>query len=266
MEKIGLIAGFGKLPIAFAKAAARKNISVVAVGIVGEANPELEKYVDSFYWISVGKLDDIIKTFTNEKIKEVVMAGAITKTVMFTGIEVDDRVMRILSSLEDRNDDSLLVAVANEIEREGIAVKDSTTYLGCLLPDEGCLTARQPTESEMADIRFGMKMAKCIGELNIGQTVVVKDLVVLAVEAIEGTDEAIRRGATLGGEGVVVAKVTKPKQDLRFDLPAVGVTTITIMAEVGASVLAVEAGKTIILEMEKVVDLANSSGISIVAM
>ncbi|MDP7423269.1 MAG: DUF1009 domain-containing protein, partial [bacterium] len=145
MEKIGLIAGFGKLPIAFAKAAARKNISVVAVGIVGEANPELEKYVDSFYWISVGKLDDIIKTFTNEKIKEVVMAGAITKTVMFTGIEVDDRVMRILSSLEDRNDDSLLVAVANEIEREGIAVKDSTTYLGCLLPDEGCLTARQPT-------------------------------------------------------------------------------------------------------------------------
>jgi hypothetical protein len=118
----------------------------------------------------------------------------------------------------------------------------------------------------MADIRFGMKMAKCIGELNIGQTVVVKDLVVLAVEAIEGTDEAIRRGATLGGEGVVVAKVTKPKQDLRFDLPAVGVTTITIMAEVGASVLAVEAGKTIILEMEKVVDLANSSGISIVAM
>lgn len=266
MKRIGLIAGFGKLPIAFAQAAARKDISVVAVGIVGEASPELEKYVDTFYWISVGKLDDIIKTFGNENIKEVVMAGAITKTVMFTDIEVDARVMRILSSLEDRNDDSLLVAVANELEREGITVKDSTTYLDCLLPKQGCMTSRKPTDTEEADMRFGMKMAKCIGELDIGQTVVVKDLVVLAVESIEGTDEAIRRGATLGGEGVVVAKVTKPKQDLRFDLPAVGVTTIKIMVDVGASVLAVEAEKTIILEMDKVIDLANSSGISIVAI
>ncbi len=266
MGRIGLIAGYGKLPIAFAQAAARQSMDVVAVGIVDEASPDLEKYVDKLYWIPVGKLNDIIDTFIKEGVKEVVMAGAITKTVMFTGIEVDERVLKILRSLDDRNDDSLLVAVANELALEGIIVRDSTTYLGCLLPEEGCLTSKVPTDVEWSDIKFGMKMAKCIGDLNIGQTVVVKGLVVLAVEAIEGTDEAIRRGATLGGPGVIVAKVTKPKQDLRFDLPAIGVTTIEVMAESGASVLAIESGKTIILDREELIDLANSRGISIVAM
>lgn len=266
MKKIGLIAGYGKFPFVFSEAVRKKGFRIIAVGIKGEADKNLEKYVDKLYLIGIGQLGKIIEVFQKEGINEAVMAGAITKKVLFSDISMDDRVKNILSSLSDKNDDSLLVAVANELEKEGIKIKDSTSLVPMITVEKGTLTRREPTAEEWRDIRFGMKMAKKIGRLNIGQTVAVKDQVVLAVEAMEGTDRTIKRAADLGGGGIVVAKASKPNQDLRFDLPAIGVTTIRVLKSVKSKVLAIEAGKTILLEKEKVLEEANQANISIVAL
>ena len=266
MQKIGLIAGNGNFPIAFARAAKEKGIQVVAVAHEGETMPELAEWVDAIFWIKVGQLGKLIKIFQEQGVKDVLMAGGIKKTRLFGNGIPDLRGMALLAKLINKKDDSLLRAVARELESEGITVRESTLYLDNIIPSPGLLTKRKPSKNELQDIEFGWQMAKEIGRLDIGQTVVVKDQAVLAVEAIEGTDEAIRRGGLLCGHGAVVVKVCKPQQDLRFDLPAIGVNTITTMVHVKASCLAVEAGKTIIIDRENVIAEADRADIAIMAI
>lgn len=265
MNKIGLIAGNGNFPVAFARAAKQKGIQVIAVAHEGETLPELAQWVDAIFWINVGQLGKLIKIFKEQGVTDVLMAGGINKTRLFSGMP-DLRGMTLLAKMIHKKDDSILRAVARELESEGITVRESTLYLDNILVSPGILTKRRPSKGEQQDIEFGWHMAKEIGRLDIGQTVVVKDQAVLAVEAIEGTDEAIRRGGLLCGRGAVVVKVCKPQQDLRFDLPAVGTQTIDTMEQVKASCLAVEADKTIIIEREAVVREADRAGITIVAI
>jgi UDP-2,3-diacylglucosamine hydrolase len=266
MNKIGLIAGNGFFPIEFAKAAKNKGVSVIAVAHEGETLPELADVVDAIFWIKVGQLGKIIKIFKEQQVSDVLMAGGIKKTRLFNGAMPDMRGLALLARMIHKKDDSLLRAVAEELESEGITVRASTLYLDNLLPQPGVLTRRKPSKDELRDIEFGWHMAKEIGSLDIGQTIVVKDQAVLAVEAIEGTDEAIRRGGRLCGKGAVVVKICKPQQDLRFDLPAIGMQTVKTMQDVHASCLAVEAGKTIIFDRSAVSKEADRVGISIVAV
>lgn len=265
MHKIGLIAGNGNFPVAFARAAKEKGIHVVAVAHEGETLPELAAWVDAIYWIKVGQLGKLITIFHEQGVKDVLMAGGIKKTRLFGNGIPDLRGMAFLAKLIHKKDDSLLRAVAQELESEGITVRESTLYLDNILAAPGLLTRKKPSKNELRDIEFGWQIAKEIGRLDIGQTVVIKDQAVLAVEAIEGTDEAIRRGGLLCGHGAVVIKVCKPQQDLRFDLPAIGVQTMATMAQVKASCLAVEAGKTIIIDREAVAAEADRAGIAIMA-
>ncbi len=266
MDKIGLIAGNGNFPITFARAAREKGLQVIAVAHEGETLPELAEYVDSIIWIKVGQLGKLIKAFHDHGVRDVLMAGGIKKTRLFGGGLPDFRAMALLARVVYKKDDSILRALAQELESEGIIVRESTLFLDNIVASNGILTKRKPTKDERQDIEFGWQMAKEIGRLDIGQTVVVKDQAVLAVEAIEGTDEAIRRGGTLCGGGAIVIKVCKPQQDLRFDLPAIGPLTIKSMEQVKASCLAVEAGKTIIIDRHVVLHDAEKSGISIVAI
>jgi hypothetical protein len=266
MNKIGLIAGNGDFPIAFARAAKQKGMEVIAVAHEGETLPELAGWVDRIFWIKVGQLGKLIKIFKEEGVVDVLMAGGIKKTRLFDGGMPDIRGMALLAKMIHKKDDSILRAVAQELESEGITVRESTLYLDNIVASPGILTKRKPSKDERLDIEFGWDLAKEIGRLDIGQTVVVKGQAVLAVEAIEGTDEAIRRGGRLCGQGAVVVKVCKPQQDLRFDLPAIGALTIRTMESVKASCLAVEAGKTIIIERETVLREAERAGIAIVAL
>jgi DUF1009 family protein len=266
MNKIGLIAGNGNFPIAFARAAKEKGLQVIAVAHEGETLPELAQLVDVIFWVKVGQLGKIINIFKEQGVVDVLLAGGIKKTRLFSNTMPDMRGMALLAKMVHKKDDSLLRAVAEELESEGMAVRESTLYLDNIVAQRGILTKRKPSKEERRDIEFGWQMAKEIGRLDIGQTVVVKDQVILAVEAIEGTDESIRRGGKLCGQGAVVVKVCKPQQDLRFDLPAIGTQTIKSMLEVKASCLAVEAGKTIVIERESVITEADRAGISIIAL
>jgi DUF1009 family protein len=266
LNKIGLIAGNGTFPIAFARAAKQKGLQVIAVAHEGETLPELAQWVDGIFWVKVGQLGKLISIFKEQGVKDVLMAGGIKKTRLFGGGMPDMRAIAMFAKMIHKMDDSILRAVAQELESEGITVRESTLYLDNIVASPGIFTRRKPSKEENQDIEFGWQMAKEIGRLDIGQTVVVKDQAILAVEAIEGTDEAIRRGGLLCGKGAVVVKVCKPQQDLRFDLPAIGTQTIKTMEQVKASCLAVEAGKTIIIDREAVVADADRASIAIVAI
>jgi DUF1009 family protein len=260
-----LIAGNGEFPMAFARAAKQKRMNIIAVAHEDETSPELAKLVDGIFWVKVGQLGKLIRIFQEQGVSDVLMAGGIKKTRLFSGALPDLRGMALLARMIHKKDDSLLRAVADELESEGITVRESTLYLDNLLAQPGVLTRKKPSRDEQKDIDFGWEIAKEVGRLDIGQTIVVKDQAVLAVEAIEGTDEAIRRGGRLCREGAVIVKICKPHQDLRFDLPAIGTQTIRSMNEVKATCLAIEAGKTIILDRESVIAEADRSGIVIVA-
>jgi len=266
MEKIGLIAGNGRFPQIFAENAKTMGLEVIAVAHEGETLPELENYVDKIFWIRVGQLSRLIKIFHNEKVTDAVMAGGIRKTRLFSGARPDLRSLMLLAKVKARYDDNLLRAVAKELEDEGIRMRESTLYLAPILAQEGMMTSRPLSKREKADIQFGWEIAKAIGRREIGQCVVVKDRVLLAVEAIEGTDETIQRAGRLGGEGAVVIKVSKPHQDLRFDVPAVGPQTIESMKAVRAAVLALEAGKTILLDKDQMLREAEEAKISVVGV
>jgi len=267
VEKIGLIAGNGRFPLLFAQTVKGQGRDVVAVAHEGQTQSDLSQYVDKLLWIKVGQLSKMISFFKEHGVKEVVLAGGINKSMMFTQFRPDFKALLLLSKLKSKNDDSLLRAFAREMEKEGFTVANSTVYLSSVTAHPGCLTRRSPTDEERRDIEFGWKIAKGIGEMDIGQCVVVKNQTVLAVEAIEGTDAAIRRGGGLAGKGgIVVVKVSKPNQDLRFDAPAIGPKTIRTMKESGGTALAVEAGKTIILDQEEMVKLADKENIAVVAL
>ena len=265
MDKIGLIAGGGQFPVLFARAARSRGVRVVAVLLEGEADKQLEAEVDGYTWVSLGKLGQMIETFQQAQVSEAVMAGKVSKTKIYSRIRPDWKAVKLLARMLTRKDDAVLRAVAEEMEAHGIKIRPSTLFLPELLAPPGILTRRKPSMKEREDIEFGWSLAKEIGRLDIGQCLVVKNQNVLAVEAIEGTDETIRRGGLLGKGQAVVIKVSKPEQDLRFDVPAVGLQTIDIMKEVGASVLVVEADKTLIFDGEKMVEAADKAKITILS-
>ena len=266
MKKLGLIAGNGRFPIIFAAQAKSEGVSLVVVAHHGETPKEIEKVVDAVTWIYVGELGKIIRTFHQAGVQQAVMVGGIQKVKLFSNFRPDLRGAAFLARLKSREDDQLLRALAEELEGEGIRILESTLFLSQIIPPEGVLTSRGPTAAQWEDIRIGFEAAKEVGRLGIGQTVVVKNRVILAVEAVEGTDAAIRRGGSLGREGFVVVKVSKPQQDLRFDVPAVGVDTINVLHELKGAVLAIEAGKTILLEKEELLREAERKGIVVVAV
>ncbi|HKO29695.1 MAG TPA: UDP-2,3-diacylglucosamine diphosphatase LpxI [Nitrospiraceae bacterium] len=265
-ERIGLIAGNGRFPIIFADNARKLGYHVSAVAHEGETEPELASHVDRIHWIKIGQLSKLIKAFKEDRVHQAVMLGGIKKTHVFTTVRPDFRTLAMATRLALWKDDDILREFAKELEREGIAICESTFGLEGILVEEGSLTERVPTEKEWEDIRYGWDVAHDIGRLDIGQCVVIKDRVVVAVEAVEGTDGAIKRGGELAKEGAVVVKRSKPQQDLRFDLPAIGPRTIEVMASVKASVLAVEAGRTILLDREIMLDHARAARIAIVGI
>jgi len=267
MPKLGLIAGNGKLPLLIAEEAAQQGWEVIAFAVEGDAEErEITPRVKGIYWLRPEQVGRLIELLHQEGIKDVVMAGKVQKKRIFHDMKPDARAIKMLLALANRSDDSLLGAVAREIESEGIKLHPITFCLNGVMAQRGTVTGGPLTPAQWGDIRFGWKIAKEIGRMDIGQTVVVKDKAVLAVEAVEGTDEAIRRGGRLGGVGATVVKVAKPQQDWRFDVPTIGRETILSMEEVKASLLAVEAEATIFLERDEVLSGAKRAGITMVAV
>jgi len=262
---LGLIAGGGQLPLMVAESARKQGLRVVAVAHVGETDPELRDKVDDISWIRLGQLGELIKALKKKGVKKALMAGSIAKRRMFENVLPDLKGLAVMSKLAVFHDDNILRAVAEELAGEGIEIVSSTSFLPDLLAPSGVLTRRSPTRAEKADIRFGWKVAKELGRLDVGQCAVVRQKTVLALEAIDGTDETIRRGGKLARENAVVVKVSKPEQDLRFDVPSLGLSTVELMAEVRASVLAVEAHKTLLFELPEMIAYGDQAGISIVA-
>lgn len=265
-SKIGIIAGGGQFPLLFAHAARERGLSVVVAAHKGESLPEIEKLADRLCWVKLGQLGKIISFFKDEGVSETVLLGTITKTRIFVDAWPDFKGLSLWNKIDARQDDSILRAVADALEKDGIRVLESTIYLDHLLFPKGELTKRKPSAAHVEDISFGWRIARAIGVLDIGQCVVVRDRTVLAVEAIEGTDATIKRGGLLGKEKAIVVKVKKPNQDFRFDLPAIGLTTIQSMQEVGAEVLAVEAGQALLFDAEAVVREANRAGIVVIGV
>jgi|UniRef100_A0A7C3Z317 hypothetical protein len=262
-KKIGLIAGKGQFPLLFAEAARRRGFEVVAVAHRGETDPALEGLTRQCHWVYVGQLGKLIRVFKEAGVTRAVMAGGVSRGRLFRDFRPDFRALNLIRRVGPGHDDRLLRGLAAELEGEGITIDSPLLYLEELLAPPGALTRRRPTPQELEDIHYGFRIAKEVGRLDLGQCVVVRRQVVTALEAVEGTDEAIRRGGRLAGPGAVVVKVCKPGQDLRFDLPAVGKNTIAVMAEVGAAVLAMEAGKTLIFDREDMLALANRLKIAI---
>jgi UDP-2,3-diacylglucosamine hydrolase len=266
-QKLGLIAGNGDLPKAVAEEAHAKGYEIIAIGLEPLAEISLASAVDEIRWINVGKLGQVISFLKKSGVKKAVMAGKVPKALLYKSkITPDLRAVKLLFSLKDKSDDSILLAVAKELKKEGITLLNTTDFTTSLLAPEGVLTKEVPTENEWKDIAFGWRIAKEIGRLDIGQTVIIRNQAVMAIEAIEGTDEAIKRGGALGGSGAVVIKVSKPQQDMRFDVPVVGIDTLKSMLNVQARVLAVESGKSIVIGMEKLVKEAERAGITIVGV
>ncbi len=265
-ETIGIIAGGGQLPLLFAEAATNDGLKVFAAAHENETDPELANQVSKLQWVKLGQLGRIIKFFKQQGVDKTVMVGSITKTNIFRDIRPDLKGLGLWNKIDVKQDDAILRGVAKGLAKEGIEVIASTRYLPELLFPKGVITKKKPTKAQQDDILFGWEMARAVGNLDIGQCVVVRNRTVLAVEAIEGTDAAIKRGGLLGRKKTVVVKLRKPNQDLRFDLPAVGLTTINSMVEAKAAVLAVEAGHALLFDREDFVEAANKSGIGVLGV
>ncbi len=266
MKKIGLIAGGGRFPIMFSKKARARGYTVYAAAYINDAEPELKHHVDAIEWIHIGQIKRILKFFRSFGITETVLMGTIKKPNLYKGFKPDTKAISLLAGMRGTHDDAIIKAFSSLLEKEGIQVRASTFLLPEILADKGCWTKRKPARSEKPDIQYGWELAKAIGKLDIGQCIVISKGSVLAVEAIDGTDATIRRGGGLCNGKAIVVKVSKPNQDLRFDIPAVGVDTIRTMDSAGATVLAIEAGKAVVFEKEEMVALADSCGITIVAL
>lgn len=267
MEKIGLIAGNRKFPIIFSQAAKKKNYYVVAVAIKGDTSSALTKSVDKIYWLGLGDFSRMFEIFKSEGISKAVMAGQITPRRLFSKeINKDARLKNLLTNIKDKRPDTIFGEIAKELKQAGIELMDSTLFIDELLPNKGTLTNREPGFEAWEDVYFGLDLAKQIAYLDIGQSVAVKNKVIVAVEALEGTDNLIRRAGRLAGKGVTIVKVSKPAQDMRFDIPVVGVNTIKNLAKIGAACLAIEAKKTLFIDREESIKAAEKNGICIAAV
>jgi len=263
-ESIGIIAGGGKFPLMAADSARKQGFHVVAVAHQGDTDPALADVTDKITWVKLGQLGKIIRVFKEEGVRKALMAGSISKSRMFGRAMPDLKGIALISRLAILHDDGILRAVASEFAKEGIEIVSSTHYLPELIAPKGCLTKKRPDKAQEEDIRLGWKVAKELGRLDVGQCVVIRNRTVLALEAIDGTNETIARGGNIAGKKAVVIKVSKPDQDLRFDVPSVGLETVEVMSRVRASVLAVEAGKTLLFDRQEMIEYADKAGISIV--
>ncbi len=262
----GLIAGNGRFPFLVLEGARSQGIEMAVIALKEEASPELEKLAKRLHWVSLGELSKAIALMQQEGVKRAVMAGQVKHNKIFSAIRPDWKLAKLLFSLPKKNTDSLIGAVAKVLEDEGIQLVDSTLFLKPLLPEVGLLTRRAPTEHEAADMEYGLSVARHIAAQDIGQTVVIADRACVAVEAMEGTDETILRAARFAeGKPLVVVKVSKPKQDMRFDVPVVGIPTVEAMTRAGATALAIDAAQTLLFDREKLLEMANAAGIAIQA-
>jgi len=274
-QRIGLIAGNGSFPLLVLDAARAQGFDVIVAAIKEEASPEIEQHgATAVHWLSLGELSRLIETFQREGVQRALMAGQVKHKQIFSSIRPDWKLAKLLLSLGTRNTDSLLGAVAKMLADEGITLENSTSFLEPLLAQAGLLTQRTPTPQEKKDIEYGRTVARQLAQYEIGQTVVVAESACVAVEAMEGTDAAIVRAgeimrslagdaSTLGRE-LTVVKIAKPNQDMRFDVPVVGVKTIEVMSQAGATCLALDAGKCLLLDGNAIIVAADAAGITIV--
>jgi len=265
-EPLGLIAGNGLFPFLVARAARQAGRPVVAVAIREEASAELEAQVDAFHWVGLGQLGRCIEVLRGAGVREAVMAGQVKHRQIFSDIVPDLKLMGVLARLAVKSTDSLIGGIAEALAREGIKLLPSTALLGDQMAAEGAMSRRTPSRDERRDVDYGLRVARELGRLDLGQTVVVKDRAAVALEAMEGTDEVIRRAGRIAGPGCTVVKVAKPQQDMRFDVPVVGAGTIAAMHEAGAKTLGVEAGRTLLLDRAEVLAAADTAGIAVWGM
>ncbi len=262
----GLIAGNGRFPFLVLQAARSQGIDMTVIAIKEEADPGLAEHAQRLHWVSLGELSKTIELLHQEGVSQAVMAGQVKHGKIFSAIRPDWKLAKLLFALPKKNTDSLIGAVAKVLEEEGIHLVDSTLFLKPLLPDVGVLTGRAPNEAESADIAYGLGLARNIASMDIGQTVVVSGQACVAVEAMEGTDETIARAARIAaGKPLVVVKVSKPKQDMRFDVPVIGLPTIAAMKSAGATALAIDAQRTLLFDREALIAAANDAKIAIQA-
>jgi UDP-2,3-diacylglucosamine hydrolase len=266
-SRYGLIAGNGKFPFLVLEAARSQGIEMVVAAIKEETFPEIEHHAQRVHWMSLGQLGKLIKTFKSEGVSRAIMAGQVKHKQIFSSIVPDLKMIQLLASLATKNTDSLIGGVAKMLENEGIHLIDSTSFLRPLLPEPGVLTRRAPTEDEKRDLDYGYKVARELGQLDLGQSVAVCDGACVALEAMEGTDAIIERAASLvGGRMLRIVKLAKPNQDLRFDVPVIGRATVQLMARLKVSALAIEARKTLMIDREDVIRDADAADITIVAV
>jgi len=267
MDKIGLIAGNRKFPLIFAESAKKQGCYIVAVAIKKDTNPQIKKIADKIYWLGLDEFSRLFEIFKKEGVSKVVMAGQISPSRLF-GKEIgkDPVLKNLLLGMKNKKADTIFGKIAEKLKEEGLELLDSTIFVGDYLPKKSVLTKLLPSAEVKEDIEFGFELAKAIGNLDIGQTVAVKDKAIVAVEAFEGTDNLIRRSGKLAGKGLTIVKVSKPKQDMRFDIPVIGFNTVKNLVKAHARCLAIEAGKTLFIDKERSLQLADRHGISIVAV
>jgi len=265
LHALGIIAGNGVYPRLLADSARKAGVKkIIAVAFTGETDPALEQHVDLLEWMRVGQLNRLLKFFRSQNIHDAMMAGQIAPKNLFD-LRPDWKALMLLGKLKQRNAESIFAAIADELANADVDLLPATTFLEESLAPSGLIVGPTLSRQEQDDVDLGWKIAKEIARLDIGQTIIVKNGTVVAVEALEGTNEAIKRGGVMAREGAVMVKVAKPKQDMRFDVPIIGLETIRICTEARLRVIAVEAEKTLLLERDAIVDLANRSKISIVA-
>lgn len=265
-EALGIIAGRGVYPLLLAESARRQGVKrLVAVAFRWETDPAIEKKVDLVAWVRLGQLGPVLEAFRASSVRHAVMAGQIKPTHLFR-IRMDRPMLALLAGLRERNAQTIFGAVGEQLRSAGVELLPAYRFMESAMPRPGLLGRRSPTDAEQADITLGLKVAKLTSGLEIGQTVVVKNGTILAVEAFEGTDEAIRRAGKLGGAGAVIVKVAKRGHDMRFDIPVIGLHTFKTLRKIRAAVLAVEAGRTILLERKKVIAEADRLGICLTAV
>ena len=264
--RYGLIAGNGKFPFLVVEGARRAGTELAVAAIKEETDPAIEKVADKLTWVGIGQLGKMIRFFKREGVEKAIMAGQVKHVQIFSGALPDVRMLKMLLSLPRRNTDALIGGVAAELAREGIELIDSTYFLQDHLPEEGVLTRRAPDERERGDIAYGLEVAREIARLDLGQTIVVRARACVAIEAMEGTDATVRRAGQLARGRLTVVKVAKPDQDMRFDVPVVGVPTVEAMAEAGATCLCVTAGKTLLFDRDEMIASADRRRIAVVAV
>jgi DUF1009 family protein len=264
--RYGLIAGNGRFPFLVLEGAKRAGVSLSVAAIKEETDPSIEQLADRLLWVGLGQLGKMIKFFKSEGVEQAIMAGQVKHVQIFSGALPDLRMLKMLVSLPQRNTDALIGGVANELASEGIELIDSTFFLKDNLPAQGVLTKRKPSDLEQQNIDYGLHIAHEIARLDLGQTIVVRAKACVAIEAMEGTDATIRRAGQLAKGKLTVVKVAKPNQDMRFDVPVVGVPTIDAMTEAGATCLCITAGKTLMFDREEMIRVADDRKISVVAV